>query len=716
MRYHSVLTFIFLFSSYYIFGQFDYKIYSADDYTQDVASEASATWMATRGGLVRIDHVTHEVKHFNPTNSALQGIDVREVEIDDNNVKWVATRYGVYSYDDSTWSKVSLPATDANSLHIRNLKISDEGTVWFLVNHSYTNDTHTYLYALKNGILTDHGKDIPGEVVIFDLHSDSLMYAVTDKEEIYSFDGQSAILLQNFGGNNQRIYDLAIDKYQALIFALSTYDTAEPSTSYSIHRQVDTDSEILLTDTLRHYSHGGTLPGFKVDGNGDLWCEVGSHLLKIIEDQTEIHTYASLGIELPESDRIYFVGFDAKDRFILKDYSNSDMLRTLIVSDSEFYQYDTRQSQILGTLSFDKIGEDCNGNIYLFDYRGLAIFDGREWTNLTYETLGLDNPVNSTPAEVVLNPITCELWALLNFRSTQLIKLKDKNHSVEFYHYEFWDVVFDQDSTSYYMEEDSLLVKDFSGEEYRYQYPDEVRYLGNMQLGTNGETWFQGEGNIYRFKNRKWKEFNPDENPIAEHWGLDYTIDAEGRLWTYYEEGLSNWHQGEWELIPFDFQDALPNNMEFSNNGDLWLTTSRGIYIYDGDSFEHLNVYNAPLTTNYAYDLFHAKNDDVWVANTLGVTHLCSETSSTSNEAVKMKEQIFNIFPNPSSGLIHLTFNLEVTTPVAVTLRDINGRIVHRSSRPQLPATLEVKNPGMYLLTLSTDKVSETIKIVVTDN
>ena len=116
-------------------AQYRYDLYSNDDHTFDVSIGEAATWLATRNGLVRIDNTTDEVTNYNPTNSPINGLYITEVEVDNENTKWVASRYGLYAFDDTKWTEIDLPLeTPWNySDYIFNLRCDSEGRIWFIL-------------------------------------------------------------------------------------------------------------------------------------------------------------------------------------------------------------------------------------------------------------------------------------------------------------------------------------------------------------------------------------------------------------------------------------------------------------------------------------------------------------------------------------------------------------------------------------------------------
>ncbi|MFT4681574.1 MAG: lysyl endopeptidase [Flavobacteriales bacterium] len=76
----------------------------------------------------------------------------------------------------------------------------------------------------------------------------------------------------------------------------------------------------------------------------------------------------------------------------------------------------------------------------------------------------------------------------------------------------------------------------------------------------------------------------------------------------------------------------------------------------------------------------------------------------------------FNLFPNPSSGIIELTFTQEASENGMVSISDVSGRIVMMENVKQGTnhrMNLDSFESGVYLITLSSDKFSTSQRLIL---
>jgi ligand-binding sensor domain-containing protein len=83
-----------------------------------IASEGNFIWVATSGGLVRINSINNETKFYNKANSGLPNNNITSVAIDKFGNKWIGTEgYGLVKFDGNNWivyntANSSLPITN----------------------------------------------------------------------------------------------------------------------------------------------------------------------------------------------------------------------------------------------------------------------------------------------------------------------------------------------------------------------------------------------------------------------------------------------------------------------------------------------------------------------------------------------------------------------------------------------------------------------------
>lgn len=90
-------------------------------------------------------------------------------------------------------------------------------------------------------------------------------------------------------------------------------------------------------------------------------------------------------------------------------------------------------------------------------------------------------------------------------------------------------------------------------------------------------------------------------------------------------------------------------------------------------------------------------------------------------ETVLTAGRQFNIFPNPTSNNFNIAFNAGVNGNVALSIKDLTGKVIFESNKSFAAGTLQqveiarasIPAAGLYFVTVTTDGVSSTQKLVV---
>lgn len=159
-----------------------------------------------------------------------------------------------------------------------------------------------------------------------------------------------------------------------------------------------------------------------------------------------------------------------------------------------------------------------------------------------------------------------------------------------------------------------------------------VPRLGDVRCSlqdNGGNLWFGTRGNgLYKYDGKSFHQFTVKD-------GLDcnniYCIleDNEGKIWIGTEEGLCLYNGQTFAQIKIPLPKNLPpnNNAYYQNhwvfsmiqakNGKIWLATIDGVYIYDGKSFTHFPMEEAPngfLNSNAKIErLLEDKEGNIWL-------------------------------------------------------------------------------------------------------
>lgn len=83
----------------------EWKAYSGGlSRIQKIVDDGDYLWLATYGGLVKFNKISHESTVYDKTNSELPSYDIVDMAMDKTNALWMATDIGVSRFDGTTWN------------------------------------------------------------------------------------------------------------------------------------------------------------------------------------------------------------------------------------------------------------------------------------------------------------------------------------------------------------------------------------------------------------------------------------------------------------------------------------------------------------------------------------------------------------------------------------------------------------------------------------
>ena len=135
------------------------------------------------------------------------------------------------------------------------------------------------------------------------------------------------------------------------------------------------------------------------------------------------------------------------------------------------------------------------------------------------------------------------------------------------------------------------------------------------------------------------------------------------------------------------------------------------IVIYDDQTFPRGPWSSMIYITG---DRWYTNGDAFWISANFGSWdyNYVNETNSLSS---------FNVFPNPSSGLLQISYTLNENTNTSVRIKDLNGKIVlenqygnQKSGMYSEKIDLSNLSNGVYLYEIAADNNLSQGKIVLT--
>jgi hypothetical protein len=138
-----------------------------------IEEDAQHIWFAgdlSKFNLIRINKDTKDIKVFNELNTPIHAKLINNIVVDDQNIKWVGTDNGLYTYSEGNWEKVSLdPIYEKESRLKKNSFIEQlafnpsDKSIWFLVKELRQRGSENMIQIDSLGNFIDHTEKINNE-------------------------------------------------------------------------------------------------------------------------------------------------------------------------------------------------------------------------------------------------------------------------------------------------------------------------------------------------------------------------------------------------------------------------------------------------------------------------------------------------------------------------------------------------------------------------
>ena len=258
---------------------------------------------------------------------------------------------------------------------------------------------------------------------------------------------------------------------------------------------------------------------------------------------------------------------------------------------------------------------------------------------------------------------------------------------------------------------------------------------GNWDFYYRNEYNYDSNGNLTLYVSSRW---NADINDWEGFWKYEYTYDSNGNqtlwIWSIWDTDLNDWELSE----KYEYTYASNGNLTLRirsvwNTGGNWDFYYRNEYTYDSNGNLTLDIESIwdtdlndwGLRKKYEYTFDSNGNltldKESWWDTDLNdwEVHWKSEYYwSIPSEVGELNiNDIFTVFPNPTSGNLSIKGEVFLNQHVILEMTNLRGQSVysnklfltnidHNIILPKLPK-------GMYLLTIKANSINSTQKIFI---
>lgn len=684
----------------------DWLNYTNGTVVNAVAQEGTSMWLATNGGLTRLNGLTDEATVFNRANSGLPDNHIKDVVVDGNGRKWIATDKGLVMYNGTDWQVMNTDNSDipANQVTTLALDASDQlylgtvsgmnfasgnqglirydGSSFTVVTASFPSEGKINDIAVSpagdvwialdgNGVTHYDGSgvetfnssnsNLPQDYVnAIALDSDGMPWAGTGSGLAY-YSG-SSWSVKDFTIDNLQvslsIEDLAFDVFNELWIGSVNHGLINMQGSqYTVH---NADNSKLATDNI-HTVY--------IDNNGRLW--LGAVYSTILNDTSEksalieydgsdwnMHPTSNSGLPSNTVSNIVIdhygnVWMDADSQ--LGVFGGNDAPGGLVkFNGTSWTAYDNTNSP-LPDANISALAVDTDNNLWVGTGKGLAMFDGTRWTLYDQAAMGIGEDAVGDMA----------------IDDSGLIWLTIEGFGV---------VTFDGSTWTTYPSDSTPLP---------------LNGLSVIEPGAGGTAWVGTAANgLFHYDGSSWTNYTSSNSNLPFDNITSLFLDPQGKLWigssSYTDAGLTVYDGSTWN--PVGIRDGMGevNDITMDASGVLWLAIGNGfsttgsLAYYDGNQPTVLDINNSRLPSEDVKSVTVDSHGRVWVGTHDGGTAVYQggglptdiDEETPVNHDRPNALTLDQNYPNPFNPSTNIRYGLPAATRVELSVYDVLGRRV----------------------------------------
>lgn len=209
-----------------------------------------------------------------------------------------------------------------------------------------------------------------------------------------------------------------------------------------------------------------------------------------------------------------------------------------------------------------------------------------------------------------------------------------------------------------------------------------AKYSVNVIINDNSDNiWFGTEGGLFVYKNNEWVSYNKSNTPLTTNIIRDLKFDGSGNVWgtCANEFGINNgcifkFDGKEWHV----YQNVLGSNksnffdaLAIDSKNIIWTTIrdsgnivgidyGEGLLSFDGAKWTQYNIKNSGLPANTLFDIFIDNQDNIWAGTMAGGMAVFDgntkwETYDVSNSGIS--NNTINVIKQDKDGRLWIGHN-----------------------------------------------------------
>jgi ligand-binding sensor domain-containing protein len=681
--------------------------YTSGNYITSIVQDDNIVWIATGGGLVKVDLQAGDTTFFNATNSGIPQNAIHCMDIAPNGVLWVGTAStGLASFDGENWMIYNTSNSDLASDKISDLAVDQEGTVW-LTGGEY--DNYTGLVRFNSSTWTNfttNSSDIP-----------------TDHICAISFDDSGTIVLGTYGKG------------------LVLFDGI---------------------DWINYHKNNSELPGdyihaVEADQNGTIWMgySEGAEMGLASFNGTIWNIYDQTNSGMP-FDNPYDIS-TASDETVWVSFHPSNPYGVIHFDGTNWTSYTSLNSGLIDD-HIDMIRVMDGGVVWIGTKKGLVCYNGTEWT--THNTSNSGIPYNNNLGAIATDSSNV-LWigsndGLLTFDGNVWQVFNTENTNLETNYLS--SPVFDSEGLLWLRTSAPLNLASFDGNDFTIYEPPSYVYgkiNGSIVIDQQDKKFFRVNGEyltsngIVSYYKNSWHKYDSvntgfnlntlsvmafdtantlwagvydylisydipfwNAHIVPNNGGQNYSggasaikFDNNNILWTaFYNGGLHRWDGEEWTAYKTTNSEIPSDNISdisFDHDNRIWIATDAGLAMLNDSEWTIYTQANSGLPCDIVYSVTIDQDNNKWiVCHNSGLTLFNEEGLWTSGTEEKTSMNRLHISPNPVNDKIRIEASVPLINATLYVF-DVTGRLVKQMEFSEKKTyDIRLLPSGIYLVNI----------------
>lgn len=249
--------------------------------------------------------------------------------------------------------------------------------------------------------------------------------------------------------------------------------------------------------------------------------------------------------------------------------------------------------------------------------------------------------------------------------------------------------------------------------------PQLVQYMRDIHCDkTRNLVWFASYDGIFKLDNGTISFYNDSTAGIQQYYDAVETIDEDNahNIWfgTVYG-GLVKYDGNSFStmLLPQTAGNQFVSDIAF-NGSTMYVSDNLfGVWIYENNQWDSLNMSNSAITDNYVSALNVDANGNLWIGHLSHGADVYNK-SGVALQVPEIKSDLATcIFPNPNNGKFQLQWNTDENADISIYNAEGKQVLALHNASNLNSINLSGQSSGLYIAEVKTNTTFQRVKVLV---